>query len=62
MTINVTTDTSFLISGLVPPRRRIKDPLFFQQHDLYKRSNEILEKIASTGILKLTTSMMRSCI
>ena len=47
MTIKVTTDTSVLISGLVPPRRRIKDQLFFQQHDLYMRSNEILEKIAS---------------
>jgi len=47
MTIKVTTDTSVLISGLVPPRRRIKDHLFSEQHDLYMRANEILEKIAS---------------
>jgi len=47
MTIKVTTDTSVLISGLVPPRRRIKDQLFSEQHDLYMRANEIMGKIAS---------------
>jgi predicted nucleic acid-binding protein len=45
MTIKVTTDTSVLISGLVPPRRRIKDQLFSEQHDLYMRANEIMGKI-----------------
>jgi len=45
MITNVTTDTSVLIKGLVPPRRRAKDQLFSEQLDLHLRSVEILNKV-----------------
>lgn len=45
MTINVTTDTSVLIKGLVPPRRRVKDQLLNDQLNLHLRSHEILSKV-----------------
>lgn len=45
MTIKVTTDTSVLVKGLVPPRRRVKDRLFTEQLNLHLRSSEILKKV-----------------
>jgi predicted nucleic acid-binding protein len=45
MTINVTTDTSVLIKGLVPPRRRAKDQFLSEQLNLHRRSSEILKKV-----------------
>ncbi len=53
MTINVTTDTSVLIKGLVPPRRRLKDQIFSEQLDLHLRSTEILNKVERGDYSKL---------
>lgn len=47
MAIRVTTDTSVMIKGLVPPRRRKRDQLYEIQLDLHLRSREILSKIES---------------
>lgn len=47
MAIRVTTDTSVMIKGLVPPRRRKKDQLYETQLGLHLRSREILSKIES---------------
>lgn len=47
MAIRVTTDTSVMIKGLVPPRRRKKDQLYETQLSLHLRSREILSNIES---------------
>ncbi len=47
MVTNVTTDTSVIIKGLIPPRRRKKDQLYETQLDLHLRSREIMSLIES---------------
>jgi len=45
MGIDVTTDTTILVKGLVPPRRKIKDELYEEYLHSHKRAKEILLKI-----------------
>jgi predicted nucleic acid-binding protein len=47
MTIRVTVDTSVMVKGLVPPRRRKKDELYEAQLNLHLRSRGILLKVES---------------
>jgi hypothetical protein len=41
----VTTDTTVLIRGLVPPRRRSKDALSDEYIRLHTRASEVLRRI-----------------
>ena len=45
MTTDVTIDTSILVKGLIPPRRRIKDQLYEESLRLHSKSKEILLKV-----------------
>lgn len=47
MSTRVTADTSVMVKGLVPPRRRKRDQLYEVQLGLHLRSKEILSKIES---------------
>jgi len=47
MAIRVTVDTSVMVKGLVPPRRRKQDELYEHQLDLHLRSREVLLQIES---------------
>jgi len=47
MATRVTVDTSVIVKGLVPPRRRKKDQLFESQRELHLRCREILLKTES---------------
>lgn len=45
MSTDVTIDTSILVKGLIPPRRRIRDQLYEDSLLLHSKSKEILLKI-----------------
>lgn len=45
MSTNITCDTTVIIRGLVPPRRKKKDETYKRQLKLHKKAKEILEKI-----------------
>jgi predicted nucleic acid-binding protein len=47
MAIKVTVDTSVIVKGLVPPRRRKRDEFYEHQLSLHLRSREILLQIES---------------
>jgi predicted nucleic acid-binding protein len=47
MATRVTVDTSVIVKGLVPPRRRKRDHLFESQRELHLRCREILLKTES---------------
>lgn len=49
MVIDITTDTSVLIKGLVPPRRRTKDQLYETYLNIHLISKEILLKIEAAN-------------
>jgi len=45
MTTDATTDTSVLIKGIVPPRRKIRDRLYDEQLRHHLKSKKILRKV-----------------
>jgi len=51
MTTDVTTDTTVLVKGMIPPRRRIKDELYEEYLNLHRKAKEILLKIEK-GVYK----------
>ncbi len=47
MIYKVTTDTSVLIKGLIPPRRKNNDSILFDSIQIHKKAASILQKIES---------------
>jgi len=43
--IDVTTDTTLIVKGLIPPRRKKRDAIYDEYLNLYRKAKNILHKI-----------------